>query len=68
MGKIFDLNFYLDEVQRLCAEGMDVVEAIEKVKKLKEEMEGGEELEEEWNVEKTHKSYSFLQRKCRTWE
>lgn len=47
MGKIFDLNFYLDEVQRLCAEGMDVVEAIEKVKKLKEEMEGGEELEEE---------------------
>lgn len=47
MGKIFDLNFYLDEVQRLCTEGMDVVEAIGKVKKLKKEIEGGEELEEE---------------------
>lgn len=35
MGKIFDLNFYLDEVQRLCAEGMVVVEAVEKVKELK---------------------------------
>jgi len=47
MGKIFDLNFYLDEVQRLCAEGMVVVEAVEKVKELKKEMEEGEELEEE---------------------
>ena len=47
MGKIFDLNFCLDEVQRLCVEGMDVVEAVEKVKELKKEMEEGEELEEE---------------------
>ena len=43
MGKIFDLNVYLDEVQRLCAEGMGVVEAVEKVKGLKKEMEEGEE-------------------------
>ena len=42
MGKIFDLNFYLDEVQRLCAEGMGVVEAVEKVKELKKDIEGGE--------------------------
>lgn len=47
MGKIFDLNFYLDEVQRLYIEGMVVVEAVEKVKELKKEMEEGEELEEE---------------------
>ena len=50
MGKIFDLNFYLDEVQRLCAEGMDVVEAVEKVKELKKDIEGGEAVEESRNT------------------
>lgn len=58
---IWVINANIEKILELYWKGYSFYEALEIVK-------GGEELEEEWNVEKTHKSYSFLQRKCRTWE